>query len=73
MVDYLFLSRELMRVQATANVNNIASQGGSRKGWLQERRVNSKSGFNRGKWCDHYLYSIPREEWKEPRILTRTT
>jgi RimJ/RimL family protein N-acetyltransferase len=24
-----------------------------------------------GKWADGYLYSILREEWKEPKILTR--
>jgi RimJ/RimL family protein N-acetyltransferase len=28
--------------------------------------------FNRGELRDYYLYSILREEWKEPKILTRT-
>jgi RimJ/RimL family protein N-acetyltransferase len=27
----------------------------------------------RGEWRDAYLYSILREEWKEPKILTKTT
>jgi len=32
-----------------------------------------KSFFMRGEWRDAYLYSILREEWKEPKILTKTT
>ncbi len=31
-----------------------------------------KEMFIWGKWADGYLYSILREEWKEPKILTRT-
>jgi RimJ/RimL family protein N-acetyltransferase len=31
-----------------------------------------KLQFIRGVWTDHYLHSILREEWKEPKILTRT-
>ena len=71
MVDYLFLSKDIVRVQAETHVENIAS-----------RRVLEKNGFKRegllrkamlawGKWADVYLYSILREEWKEPRILTK--
>jgi len=29
--------------------------------------------FMRGEWRDAYLYGILREEWKEPKILTKTT
>lgn len=28
--------------------------------------------FAWGNWVDLYLYSILREDWKEPRILTKT-
>ena len=73
MVDYLFLSRELMRVQATADVSNIASQRVLEKAGFTKEGIIRKSGFNRGKWCDDCLYSILREEWKEPKILTKTT
>jgi RimJ/RimL family protein N-acetyltransferase len=31
-----------------------------------------KNFFVRGEWRDAYLYSILREEWKEPKILTKT-
>jgi RimJ/RimL family protein N-acetyltransferase len=73
MVDYLFLSRELMRVQATADVSNIASQRVLEKAGFKKEGVIRKSGFNRGRWCDDCLYSILREEWKEPKILTKTS
>jgi RimJ/RimL family protein N-acetyltransferase len=31
-----------------------------------------KRSFIRGEWTDIILLSILREEWKEPKILTRT-
>jgi hypothetical protein len=27
--------------------------------------------FIRGEWTDDYIYSIIREEWKEPKLLTK--
>jgi len=30
-----------------------------------------KCFFMRGEWRDSYLYSIHREEWKEPKILAK--
>jgi aminoglycoside 6'-N-acetyltransferase len=62
MVDYLFLSRELMRVQATPDVSNIASQRVLEKVGFTKEGIIRKSSFNRGKWCDDCLYSILREE-----------
>ena len=71
MVDYLFLSKDVSRVQITLSVRNKASE-----------RVAEKAGFTRegtirkhvrGARRDAYLYSILREEWKEPKTLTKTT
>jgi len=70
MVDYLFLSMDVSRIQATTSIKNKGSQ-----------RVLEKAGFTRegtirksvgGARRDAYLYSILRDEWKEPKILTRT-
>ena len=70
-VDYLFLSMDVSRIQATISIRNKASE-----------RVLEKAGFTRegtirksarGARRDAYLYSILREEWKEPKILTKTT
>jgi RimJ/RimL family protein N-acetyltransferase len=73
MVDYLFLSRDSMRVQATTDTRNLASQRVLEKAGFKKEGTVRKLFFIRGEWRDAYLYSILREEWKEPRILTRTT
>jgi RimJ/RimL family protein N-acetyltransferase len=72
MVDYLFLSKNLERVQATTDVNNLPSQRVLQKAGFQKEGVIRKSAFIRGKWRDGCLFSILREEWKEPKILTKT-
>jgi RimJ/RimL family protein N-acetyltransferase len=69
LVDYLFLSTSASRIQLGVSVANKASQ-----------RVAEKAGFTRegttrrtlGGERDSYVYSILREEWKEPKILTGT-
>jgi len=72
MVDYLFLSRELVRIQATTDLDNFASQTVLEKAGFKKEGIIRKSVFIRGKWRDCCLFSILREEWKEPKILTRT-
>jgi len=69
MVDYLFLSRYIMRIQATTETKNIASQRVLEKAGFSREGKLRKAGFVRGKWADGYIYSILREEWKEPKII----
>jgi len=70
MVDYLFLSMDVSRVQITLSVRNKASERVAEKaGFTREGTIRKTS---RGERRDTYLYSILREEWKEPKILTRT-
>ena len=72
-VDYLFLSKELVRVQAITGVDNFASHRVLEKAGFTKEGMIRKSAFIRGVWQDGVLYSLLREEWKEPKILTRTT
>lgn len=72
MVDYLFLSRDVVRVQAHTHIGNKASQRVLEKSGFRKEGIIRKDTFTRGEWRDSCLYSILREEWKEPRILTRT-
>jgi RimJ/RimL family protein N-acetyltransferase len=72
-VDYLFLSNELVRVQAITGVDNFASHRVLEKAGFTKEGIIRKSAFIRGEWKDGCLYSILREEWKEPKILTKTT
>jgi RimJ/RimL family protein N-acetyltransferase len=71
-VDYLFLSRDLVRIQATTDVRNKASQRVLERAGFRKEGIIRKSYFVRGEWRDDYLYSILREEWKEPKIFTQT-
>ena len=71
-VDYLFLSRDLVRIQATTDLRNIASQRILEKVGFKKEGIIRKSMFIRGEWRDLQLYSILREEWKEPKTLTKT-
>jgi RimJ/RimL family protein N-acetyltransferase len=69
MVDYLFLSKEIARVQAIADVRNIASQRVLERAGFQREGTMRDESYDRGEWRDYYLYSILRREWKEPKII----
>ena len=71
MVDYLFLSRDIVRIQAMTHVRNKASQRVLEKSGFKREGTVRKSGFVRGEWVDAYLYSALREEWKGPKALPR--
>ncbi len=71
-VDYLFLSKAIHRIQAPTGTDNRHSQKVLEKSGFKKEGIIRKAGFVRGKWIDESLYSILREEWKEPRILTKT-
>ena len=73
MVDYLFLSKHIVRIQAVTNVGNKASQRVLEKVGFKKEGTLRKIGYVRGERTDAYIYSILREEWKEPGILTKTT
>jgi RimJ/RimL family protein N-acetyltransferase len=70
-VDYLFLTRDIVRIQAETNPRNLASRKVLEKAGFTEEGVRRKSVFIRGKWHDGVLYSILREDWLKPKILTR--
>lgn len=70
MVDYLFLSKENVRIQAQTDVRNVASQRVLEKVGFKKEGTLRKNFFIQGEWRDVLLYSILREEWKSPRILT---
>ena len=71
-VDYLFMSKEIVRIQATTHIENVASQKILDKAGFQREGRIRKGMFAWANWVDLYLYSILREEWKEPKILKKT-
>lgn len=72
MVDYLFLSRDVLRIQATTDVRNLGSQKVLEKAGFKKEGIVRKMLFIGGECRDAYLCSILREEWKEPKILIKT-
>ena len=71
MTDYLFLSKEIVRLQARTDTRNLASQRVLENGGFIKEGLLRKAAFIRGDWRDLFIYSILREEWKEPKILTK--
>jgi len=69
MVDYLFLAKNIMRIQATTDIRNVASQRILEKAGFQKEGTIRQAGFVRGQWQNDHLYSILREEWGKPREL----
>jgi len=69
-VDYLFLSRNIERVQAHTLTGNVPSQKVLEKvGFKREGEIRH-AAWIRGRWVNYYGWSILREEWKGPRILS---
>lgn len=71
MVDYLFLSKNIVRIQAETHPENLASQRILVKSDFTKEGIIRKSFFSRGVWRDTALYSLLKEEWKEPKIITK--
>lgn len=69
-VDYLFLTKNIVRIQADTNTTNVASQKVLEKAGFTKEGTIRKHYFSSGKWRDSFLHSILREEWKKPKILT---
>jgi ribosomal-protein-alanine N-acetyltransferase len=69
MVDYVFLSTDVSRIQIMVHIRNKASQRVAEKaGFIREGTIRRTAGGEK----DLYLYSILREEWKEPKILAKS-
>lgn len=71
LIDCLFLSKDAVRVQAHTDVRNKASQKVLERVGFRKEGTIRKSLFIRGEWRDSFLYSILKEEWKEPKVLTK--
>jgi len=71
LMDYLFLTKEIVRIQAVTNVRNLGSQRVLERAGFKREGTLRKALYVRGEWTDGYLYSILREEWKKPKILTK--
>ena len=71
--DYLFLTKDdVTRIQAVIDKGNLASKRALENCGYEKEGVLRKALWNAaGEWVDGCLYSILREDWKEPKILTK--
>ena len=70
-VDYLFLAKGIVRIQAKSDPENAASWKALEKAGFTREGILRKTFYCRGEWRDDCMYSLLREEWKEPKILTK--
>lgn len=73
MIDYLFLSKEIVRVESEANPRNTASLRVLEKAGFTKEGLIRKSVFVGGQWQDGVLCSILREEWERSKISATTS
>lgn len=69
-VDYLFLLKDIHRIQALISEGNVAAQRVLEKNDFKKEGVIRNIGYMRGKYRNGVLYSIIREDWRQPSILT---
>ena len=64
-VDNLFLSHDIVRIQAETHPENTAHQRALESNGFTHEAIIRKSLFSRGAWRDSVLYSILREDWEK--------
>jgi len=66
LIDYLFATKTIVRLQATTNISNLASKRVLEKlGFMKEGTLR-KSDFIDGTFSDVLIYGLLREEWEKP-------
>lgn len=73
MVDYLFLLKDIPRITINTDARNAASIKAAEKAGFEKEGTIRKGGFTWGQHADCCILGILREEWKEPKILRKTT
>ena len=69
-MDYLFLHKDIGRIQAETHPANAASRRVLEKCGFSFEGLIRRSYFSRGTWRDTAMHSILREEWGGPKLLS---
>ena len=69
LVDYVFLHKEVVRIQAETHPDNAASQRVLEKAGFRKEGIRRQAFFSRGTHRDAALWSIVRSDWGGPRVL----
>lgn len=68
-IDFLFLLQAVQRIQAATDDRNQVSQKVLENAGFTKEGTMRKALFMKGEYVDISLFSILRDEWKEPKIL----
>ena len=68
MLEYLFLTRNLERIQATTSVENLPSQSLLEKAGFKKEGVLRSADFVNGRYVDIIVYSMLRGEWTSTHL-----
>ena len=71
LINHLFNSRPIERIQATVVVGNDGSCGVLENAGLQRDGLYRKIFFLNGRYVDMHLYSIVRDDWKDEETYRR--
>lgn len=71
LVNHLFNSRPIERIQAIVAVGNEGSCGVLENAGMQRDGILRKLGFLHGRYIDGYVYSIVHDDWRDEEIYRR--
>ncbi len=66
-VEYLFSTKDIDRVEALTDLENVPSQGVLEKAGFKREGLLRKRSFKNGVHHDEYMYSILREDWQKSK------
>ena len=69
LVDYVFLHKDVPRIQAETHPDNVSSQRVLEKAGFKKEGILRARFFSRGVWRDTAMWSIIREDWGGPKVL----
>jgi [ribosomal protein S5]-alanine N-acetyltransferase len=64
LVDYLFESKNIERIDADTDLENVGSQKVLERNGFKKEGVLRKHSYVKGEFRDDYQYSLIREDWK---------
>jgi hypothetical protein len=62
-VEYLFRTKDIERIEALTDTDNLASQGVLEKVGFKREGILRKRALIKGEYRDDLIYGILREEW----------
>jgi RimJ/RimL family protein N-acetyltransferase len=66
LVDYLFATTSVYRIEASTEADNLAEQRSLEKAGFQREGLRRAAGYRNGQWVDGVLYGILRDDKLPP-------